>query len=190
MREAHGCPDACIPLGVPAFVTPIVVSLMLSDRQGRLALEERAFTIATEVLRDTVAISDQVVGVEGIQSQRLLFQHGTWRPQWLERLGQDIQAIWVDQDYVVAMKRSATYNYAAYAAIPVTVIAPRSRQHLLWMLPVGMLAGLILVLCIYFEAMQQIGLPAQLSHALRKRDLRKSAGSRWRRSPARWRRSC
>lgn len=274
-------------MGVLAFAAPIVVSLMLSDRQGRLALEERAFTIATEVLRDNVTISDQVIGVVrkleaarapqpcsdanlalmrqlvlsssrlhvvgyiagnrlmcsslgrhgegldvgppdflsifgyhvrkdvklpispsskfrvsasaasgyaafanvelastmtlddpdlavglvGIKSQRLLFQHGTWRPQWLERLGQDVQAIWVDQDYVVAMKRSTAYNYASYAAIPVKVIAQRGRQHLLWMLPIGTLAGLILVLCIYFGALQQIGLPAQLRHGLKKGEL-------------------
>ncbi len=43
-------------MGLLAFVTPIVVSLMLSDRQGRLALEERAFTIATDGLRDNVTI--------------------------------------------------------------------------------------------------------------------------------------
>jgi len=273
-------------MGLLAFVTPIVVSLMLSDRQGRLALEERAFTIATEVLRDNVTISDQVigtvqkleaagatepcsdanlalmqrlmlsssrlhivgyvagnrlmcsslgrhgagldlgspdflsifgyhvrkdvrlplsgslfrvstsaksgyaafahvelastmtlddpdlsVGLVGIKSQRLLFQHGTWRPQWLSHLGQDVQAIWVDQDHVVAMKRSTAYNYAAYAAIPVGVIAQRSRQHLLWMLPVGTVAGLILVFCIYFGTMQQIGLPAQLRHGLKKGEL-------------------
>ena len=274
-------------MGLLAFVTPIVVSLMLSDRQGRLALEERAFTIATEVLRDNVTISDQIVGViqkleavrapepcsdanmalmrqlvlsssrlhvvgyvannrlmcsslgrhgkglklgppdflsifgyyvrkdvklplssssvfrvstsaksgyaafahvelastmalddpdlavglVGLRSKQLLFQQGAWLPQWLTHLGQDLQAIWVGQDYVVAMKRSVAYNYAAYAAIPVKVIAQRSRQHLLWMLPIGTIAGIILVLCIYFGTLQQIGMPAQLRHGLRTGEL-------------------
>ncbi len=274
-------------MGLLAFVTPIVVSLMLSDRQGRLALEERAYAIATEVLSDNVTISDQIVGVVrklettnaadpcsdasialmrelmltssrlhvvgyvasnrlmcsslgrheqgldlgppdflsifgyyvrkdvklplsatstfrvsasaksgyaafahvelastmtlddpdlavglvGLRSKQLLFQHGVWQPQWLDKLGPDLQAIWVDRDYVVAMKRSTAYNYAAYAAMPAKVIAQRSRQHLLWMLPIGTIAGIVLVLCIYFGALQQIGMPAQLRHGLRTGEL-------------------
>ncbi len=273
-------------MGVLAFAAPIVVSLLLADRQSRIALEERAYGLASEVLNDNLTISDQIVkavrtmeearaaepcsqanlrlmqqvalsssrlhvvgyiannrllcsslgrhgtgldvgppdflsifgyhvrrdvrlplsssqfrvsasaksgyaafahvelastivlddpdlavGLVGIASQRLLFQRGLWRPQWLERLGKSAQAIWVDEDHIVAMKRSTAYNYAAYAAIPLKVIEQEGRRHLLWMLPVGAIAGLILVLCIYLAVIQQFSLPAQLRHGLKTGEL-------------------
>jgi sensor c-di-GMP phosphodiesterase-like protein len=69
------------------------------------------------------------------------------------------------------MKRSSAYNYAAYAALPTSALRRGSRQHLLWMLPIGTVAGLILVFCIYFGTMQQISLPAQLRYGLKKGEL-------------------
>ena len=274
-------------MGVLAFIAPIVVSLVLSDKQSQSALEDHAVSIAAEVLRSNITISDQVVnairqledskaanpcsddsialmrqltlassrlhvighisgnelrcsslgrhghglqvgppdflsvfgyyvrrdvrlsmspgssfrvsasaksgyaafahidmaytmaldnpdtaiGLVGITSKRLLFQNGLWKPEWLERLGPDLQAVWDDGDYIVAMQRSMAYNYASYAAIPVKIMAQGRQQRLLWMLPVGIVAGLILAFSIYFTTMQQINLPAQLRHGMKKGEL-------------------
>lgn len=102
-------------------------------------------------------------GVLSVRTKRVLFQHGVFDPGWLQRIGNAHETTFFDGTRIVAWSRSDRYDFAAFVAIPRSEIDHDWERAMLVMLPVGVGAGLVLVLVVA----QLVRLQRTLSTALR-----------------------
>jgi sensor c-di-GMP phosphodiesterase-like protein len=92
-------------------------------------------------------------------------------PAWLGRLGDLPEATFQQNGQIVSVVRSSTYRAAAIAAVPMHYLRGRSHEVAMRLVPVGLVAGVLLVAAIFYLARQQMALPYAVKTALRRREL-------------------
>lgn len=89
--------------------------------------------------------------------------------KWITRLGQSRQVTFTDNGYVVAIVGSEKYAIGALAAVPVAYLDRRMRNVALWLVPIGVVAGLVLAYAVFWLAQRRMAMPAVLKNALKRR---------------------
>jgi sensor c-di-GMP phosphodiesterase-like protein len=170
-----------IPMGPPAYTTtrgvdiwprvqfdalPGTHLIVLADRSsGYSAVLNPALSIDVFVNAQDVS-----AGVFSLPSKTLFVGTGKARIEWIDRLGDAQEVQLVNEDRIVVLRRSAKYphSYAAFAAIPKSAIDRGLRRTAQVLVPLGIVAGLVLALSVFYLARQQLSLPSVLKVALRR----------------------
>jgi sensor c-di-GMP phosphodiesterase-like protein len=123
--------------------------------------------LLTEV---TVERPYTALGAVGFSTRRLNMSVGPFDARWLDALGDKPEVELFDGENLVAVQRSRNYDFAAYAAVPATNVAAGLRHFAAVLVPIGVIAGIALALTVLFVARSQLGLPAVLKLALRRKE--------------------
>lgn len=176
---SHG---AGIPVGAPDYVNTTGISIRAAvelplvpgvrftistrEKSGYAAIVHRAGPLDVMMYRP-----DMSIGLVGRSSSELILSRGPFKPEWLQKIGQTQELRQFDGKYVVAASSSRKYDYTAYAAVPAAYLDARMRQSALVLVPVGIAAGLVLALAVFYLTRRQLSMPALLRHALRADEL-------------------
>jgi sensor c-di-GMP phosphodiesterase-like protein len=174
----HG---AGVPLGPPDYLSStgvyirVAVPLPLAPGRTFFASTRKASGYTVLVHRDlltevSVERPYTALGAVGFSSKRLNMHVGPYDPNWLEALGNRPDVELFDGRNLVAVQRSRNYDFAAYAAVPVTNVTAGLHHFAMVLVPIGVIAGIALALSVLFVARSQLGLPAVLKLALRRKE--------------------
>ena len=134
--SSMGLPPGGIPLGPPLWTSSLdsrirpAVDLGLGDGNQFLVLQKANFAVAVnpQVLLDSFEDrQDFSMGIVGYTSRKLMSGRGAFNELWLNRLGNEHSAVLFDGNHLVALRKSNTYDVAAFVAVPVALL--RSRLH-------------------------------------------------------------
>ena len=114
---------------------------------------------------------DTRVGLYSLLRHTPILQRGAFKPEWSAQLGQEQAVQFFDGAFVVALKRSQRYDYAAFAAIPANRLQEGWKSLALLLVPLGLLAGFLLALLVLRLSRYQKAMPAQLKLAIKNQEL-------------------
>jgi len=119
-----------------------------------------------------VSVGDTKVslGLFSLSQKKLIDGRETFDPQWIKALGMDQSVALVQNNNIVAVQRSLTGDYAAFAAIPAESMQAGLRRYAVILVPIGIAAGIVLAFAVLYLARQQLALPAVLKLALRRNE--------------------
>jgi c-di-GMP phosphodiesterase len=103
-------------------------------------------------------------------NSRLLASRGNVKLEWLSKLHGATEMTFVDGGQMVAVVRSKKYYIAAVAAAPLDQVYERTRAAAMVLIPVGLVAGIVLALAVFYLARLQQALPTVLKAALRRNE--------------------
>ncbi len=95
---------------------------------------------------------------------------GPAKLEWIDAAQGREQATFFDGEYVVAVVQSAQFATGAVAAVPVAYLNQRVREFALVLVPIGLLAGIALVLVVRYLTKLQQSLPALIRTGVRKKE--------------------
>ncbi|WP_420474731.1 EAL domain-containing protein [Noviherbaspirillum sp. ST9] len=110
------------------------------------------------------------VGVISMSAGAFLLGRGPFSKDWIKRLGKHDKASFVTDTHLVSMRRSAEYDLAAYAAIPLSEINADFARTSAILLPLGAIAGGFLALAVFYVARQQMAMPALIKDGLKRNE--------------------
>src|SRR3954468_6095027 len=170
-----------IPLGPPAAQTDFGTSVRHDFEFRRLP--GRKFFVTTRVASGyTVMVNpslplqifvnrpDVSIGLIGTPSKRLIFARGKFQPGSVDLAGDARSAEFSQDGHLVAMRRSPSFPYIAFAAIPENAVEAGLARTAQVLVPVGLLAGLALAVAVFYLARQQMSLRTALRVALRRKE--------------------
>jgi sensor c-di-GMP phosphodiesterase-like protein len=102
-------------------------------------------------------------------SPQLISLRGTIRPEWLGVNPGTNETTFIDHGFVVAVARSSRYRIGTVVALPMAHVADRTKSFAIVLVPIGAVAGLLLALAIAHLGRIQLGLPAVIRTALRRK---------------------
>ena len=178
MCSSLGIHGAGIPLGPPDYVNaagtsiragvelPFVPAMRFTistrEKSGYAAIVHRVLPLDVATYRPDISL-----GLVGKDNHELILSRGPFSPEWLEGFGQAGGVRLFDGEYVIAIEPSREYGYTAYAAVPATYLDAGTRRAALILVPVGLAAGILLALVVFYLTRRQLSLPALLRNALR-----------------------
>jgi sensor c-di-GMP phosphodiesterase-like protein len=167
------------PIGPPTFVTPYGTAIRTSVEFP--VLPGKRFLVSTDIKSGyTVAIHPNLpldvfvndpnvaLGVFSSVVKRPIVNRGVFKPGWIDTAGGQGAAGFSDGEYLVSVRHSSKYAFAAYAAIPAGRVNDGLRRFALVLVPIGLLAGAVLAWAVLYLARQQLALPAVLKVALKR----------------------
>lgn len=131
----------------------------------------------TAIIHPDVPISIQAndpslsVGVYGVSSLRTLTQRGFFDPAWHRWLDRQASVQFFDGQHVVAIQRSAQYDYAAYIAIPIENIDRGTAGMMVLLVPLGIVAGFALALIVFRYTQHRLSMLWHFRRALKRGEL-------------------
>ena len=164
-----------IPLGPVRYVSSLGVAIrtgiLLPMAPGqKLLVSERkgtAVVLHPDLPTDLYAgKTDLAVGVFSASTGVPMSVRGGFRPAWAAALDGAAEKHFVDRDQVVAVRRSATFDIASYAAVPLSHQRQRARAMMVDLVPAGLLVGALFALALAQLVRQQQSLPAMMRTAL------------------------
>ncbi len=156
-----------VRLGVEHPLAPDARVIFVTDRTtGYTALVNQDSPLDFEPDESNVAL-----GLISVQSKTLLAHRGYFDPEWLKTIGDQRSVTFFDGSSVVAWRRSERYDQAAFVAIGSTRIEEAQRRIVSILLPIGIGAGLMLVVVVAYLARLQLSVPKLLKQALKKNEL-------------------
>lgn len=114
---------------------------------------------------------DVGLGLYSLLSNQPLLKRGPFLPAWHKQLGDKSEVQFFDGQQIVAIAKSGLYDYASYATIPESHVAQSWRNSMLWLAPLGIVAGAILAVVLHQTSQHYRSLPALLKSALRRGEL-------------------
>jgi len=95
---------------------------------------------------------------------------GPIEPEWIEALRDRGDGILLDDDHIVALRMSKKYFIGAVAAVPRAYVAQNTRALAMWLVPIGIAAGIGLALAVLYLARSQLAMPTVIRAALRRHE--------------------
>lgn len=136
------------------------------ERNGYAALIHEAIPLDVTTDSDTLSLATYSTRNNALRSVR-----GTVRLAWLSHVNPQGSVTFDDGEQMVALVASPKYPTVTIAAAPLSEIGPQTRRVMEALLPFGVIAGVALGLVAFLVARRQMGMPALLRRALRKREL-------------------
>ncbi|MGE0254261.1 MAG: EAL domain-containing protein [Alphaproteobacteria bacterium] len=93
---------------------------------------------------------------------------GPVKPTWIDALRDGSDRIVIDDGYIVALRSSSKYYIGAMAAVPYAYVAQSTRALAMWLVPIGLAAGIALALAVLYLARSQMAMPTVIRTALRR----------------------
>jgi sensor c-di-GMP phosphodiesterase-like protein len=116
----------------------------------------------------TVGDGDEVaLAVVTEPGAHVLTSHGVIRPEWVAKLAGNSQTTFIDADSIVAAVSSPTHFIGAVAALPTLQLRQRVWATALFVVPIGVIAGVVLALAVLYLGRSQLAMPAVIRSALR-----------------------
>ncbi len=151
----------------PAVALPFAPGMLFTfstDRSsGYAAIVHRDRTLDVTETRADVAM-----GLISRSSGEIIARRGLYKPEWVDRNSAAFDSGRFDGRHIIATARSQEYDYIAYAAVPAGYLQAGMRRAALVLLPIGLAAGIVLALAVYYLTRQQMSLPALLRGGLRR----------------------
>lgn len=177
--SAYGHHD--ISLGSPTLITPrgtrvwTSQELPISPGTKFLVLSQKATGYTVAILPRTflnVFSDDPYVsaGLYSLSTKRVIVGRGVFDPRWLERLGEQQQVQFMDQENFVVIRRSDRFEFASFASQPMAKVNQGLYATIFVIVPLGVLAGALLALAILHLARQQLSFPSVLKVALKRQE--------------------
>ncbi|MGG7604812.1 EAL domain-containing protein [Massilia sp. BKSP1R2A-1] len=113
---------------------------------------------------------DVLLAVVPLDFGRPVSMRGHIDADWVARLGGRREAVFEDDDHVVAVVRSPMFRIVGIAAVPAHYLTGRSKDVAARLVPAGLVAGIALTCAIVYLARQQMSLPVAVRNALRRRE--------------------
>lgn len=126
----------------------------------------REMSLDTSTDEDDVSLATYTPDDRKIRSSR-----GFIKQEWIDRLRERGQTTFFDGEYVVAVVRSPRFATGTIAALPVRYLDERARAFTLLLVPLGIVAGGVLSLAIFYLARLQLSFPSVLKAGLRRREI-------------------
>lgn len=142
------------------------VTFTVVERNGYAAVIHEAIPLDVTTAADTVSLATYSTRNNTFRSVR-----GTVKKEWLSRANAKGSTTFDDGEQLVALVVSPNYPTVTMAAAPLSDSVLQTRKVMKVMLPFGVAAGLALGLVAFLVARRQMGMPALLRRALRKREL-------------------
>lgn len=151
----------------PAVVLPPLPdkAIFIAERGGTAVMTDQA--LATDLLSGVPELS---VGVFAQRSHTLMTATGAFKPEWALRSSQSAQTHFFDGAYVVAIQRSRSFDYAAFAAVPAAHLQRREHAFAIVLVPLGLLLATLLVGLVLRQARLYASLPVTIRAALARRE--------------------
>jgi sensor c-di-GMP phosphodiesterase-like protein len=103
-------------------------------------------------------------------SKQLLTSRGPIRPEWIDAVGDQQQAQFIDDGHLVVVLPSQNFLIGAIAAIPVAQLDARIRDVMMIALPIGLLAGAIFAVALYRLSVLQRSMPNLIRSGLKRNE--------------------
>ncbi len=130
-----------------------------------------ATAIHPEELIDAFVDRDEVaLGVYGASGGTRLSSRGHFDQRWIKRFHDTGNEVFFDGNYLVSMKRSATFDMVAYAAVPVANLRTRLMVFARVLVPIALVLAAALSFGIVKLARQRASLASEMRGALKRRD--------------------
>jgi sensor c-di-GMP phosphodiesterase-like protein len=152
-----------------AFAGPTQFLLTTHQQSGFAALV--APGLIGDIMPNASAAS---FGLFGSSSKKLMVSRGDLQPpeSWLaQAIAPGATEVLRGEGHLVALKRSPTFDYVAYAAIPLAGMREEFGINLLVLTPLGLVSGLALAALVVLQARRRRSLPNLLRTALRRDEL-------------------
>ena len=171
--------DPAIDLGPVDYVSTLGTAVRPSVALGVggtkrflvLQRDDVAAAIHPEELIDAFVDRDEVaLGVYGASGGTRLSSRGHFDPRWIKRFHDTGNEVSFDGEYLVSMKRSATFDVVAYAAVPVANLRTRLMSFTRILVPIALLLAAGLSFGIIKLARQRASLPVEMRAALKRRE--------------------
>lgn len=116
----------------------------------------------------TTAYNDISLATVSKVTGQIISSKGQIKPAWLslDKLGRE--AVYRDDDYIVAVLPSTRYRITAVAALPISYLSQQAKHTAYIMAPVGLVAGLILAIAFYQLFRFQQSMPKMIRNALKR----------------------
>jgi len=171
-----------IPIGPPTYrsnigtlvrtsiqfaLVPGMTFLGTSDEStGYIAMIPRDLPLQIFVDRPDIAI-----GVFSSYSKKMLTSRGEINEAWIERLGQSQETQFSSDRHVVVVKRvPRTPAVGVFAAIQQSSVEQGLRRTAMLAVPVGLAAGLVLALAVFYVTRYQMSVRSLIKAALRRHE--------------------
>lgn len=164
-------------LGPPDYVSNFGVRMWVAARlplapQSRFVISEvqgYAAIIHRELIFDVQNYaSDISLAMISASTHRVIMTRGTYNPTWFRPLIQGGALTLNNGKFIIALRRSKTFDTISVAAIPIKSADQLSREMMAFLVPFGLFVGLALATGFYFFLRRQISVPALLRAALRR----------------------
>lgn len=135
------------------------------ERNGYIAIIDNNLPIdATEEDNDVSLMTFSLDNDNNFTSRGII------DPAWIRELKEHQETTFVKNGYVVAIVKSKKYLIGALAAHPVSYLDRIAQNIALVLVPVGLLAGSLLAIVIFYTAKQQMSIPTALKNALKRKE--------------------
>ncbi len=163
--EYQGTGGAVFRIGVELPFSPKTKFLLVSLQNGFTAV------IHPELLMDIGKGEEaRSLGICGYSSGRVLFQHGTFNPDWLSQLGKKEHLEILDGNQVIALRKSKFGDYFAFVARPAKNLNEDELRFAIVLVPLGLLLELVIAGAVIALGRQQRSLPTVMKIALRRKE--------------------
>ena len=160
-----GANGAIVRVGVHHPLAPDSPLIVVTDPKS-----DYAALVSQALLIDSVPNDGSVTaGMIGVKSRRILAERGTFNPEWLRTIADAYELTFYDGTNVVAWRRSAQTDYAAFAAIGPRRIQQHQREIFLLLMPMGLAAAAVLCFVMMRLARFRASMPSLLKSALKGR---------------------
>ncbi|MFV8817111.1 EAL domain-containing protein [Haliea sp. E17] len=166
-----GTADYVLPLSPPLMVRSDVFIPRIGDMEF-VVFEQGGISGIIQAQQPLEAVADSediLVAVYGIGRERSLFENGAIGLDWQSHLPEPgTSASFVEDNYIVAIARSVDFGLIAVAARPTTYLQAYSQELLAYLLPIGLIAGAVLIWAIAFLSRHQLAMPQAIKSGLRR----------------------
>ncbi|MGZ8288596.1 MAG: EAL domain-containing protein [Telluria sp.] len=166
-------------IGSPDFVTASGISvhknlrLAFAPQESFIALEQRHFVAIIHKslpIDITTTEKDSSLAILSLSEPAPMSSRGFINRDWVKQLGEGTETTFLDGGHVVAVVKSPRYQTAAIAAVPMNYLASRTRGVAMRLVPVGVIAGLALLVSVLLLARIQMAIPAAIKAGLKRRE--------------------
>jgi sensor c-di-GMP phosphodiesterase-like protein len=127
--------------------------------------------IAKDLLIDwKITEQDAAIAAISTVAPLSISSRGVIRQEWFGVNPNLHETTFLDNGYIVAISRSTKYRIGTIVAIPIAHVTDRTESFAMVLAPVGAVAGLLLAFAILYLGRIQLGLPAVIRGALRRKE--------------------
>src|SRR5690348_4823269 len=136
------------------------------ESTGYIAMIPRDLPLQIFVERPDIAI-----GLFSSYSKKMLTSRGEINEAWIERLGESKETQFSSDKHVVVVKRvPRTPAIAAFAAIQQSSVEAGLRRTAIVVVPVGLIAGIVLGLVVFYVTRYQMSVRSLMKAGLRRHE--------------------
>lgn len=141
-------------------------AFLVFEQDGYAAIVPKDLPIDVPTEQDSL-----VLATFSLVSGKILSARGPVNPSWISALNGKREVAFTDDRYLVSILKSDRYQIGSVAALPLSILDDTNNSAVLWILPLGILSGVLLVAAGVYLARHFQSFPTALRIALRKNEI-------------------